>query len=91
MILIHFIENLFKHGIIDDPKHPASISIAVSDENVSIETHNRINTAEQYTDTGIGTANIIARLDLLFPAGYHLHAAPDGEQYRAYLKFPIHV
>ena len=90
LILIHFIENLFKHGIIDDPKQPALITIKVDAHALSIETRNTINTAENYTNTGIGTENIKARLQLLFKDQYHLHTSSENNQYRAYLKFPIY-
>ncbi len=75
MLLIPFVENAFKHGI-DLPKQPTiNILLSGKDKVLTFEVRN------QYTDhtpahkddgSGIGLANVKARLQLLYPDHYTL-------------------
>jgi hypothetical protein len=46
---IHFVENIFKHGVVTNKEFPARINITVTKDFVSMETSNKISSAEQYT------------------------------------------
>ncbi|MCD2258430.1 sensor histidine kinase [Psychroserpens luteolus] len=89
LMLIHFIENLCKHGIINDSKQRATIKINVSDEYLEIQTKNEVNPSENYMDKGIGSNNIKKRLKLLFDNNYILNTKHKNNTYLAYLKIPI--
>ncbi|WP_299223256.1 sensor histidine kinase [uncultured Psychroserpens sp.] len=89
LMLIHFIENLCKHGIINDPENPAKIEITANKDTLEIQTENEINPSENYMDKGIGTTNIRKRLELLFNKKYTLNTSKQGSSYLAYLKIPI--
>ncbi|WP_298755959.1 histidine kinase [uncultured Psychroserpens sp.] len=89
LMLIHFIENLCKHGIINDSKQRAIIKINVSDEYLEIQTKNEVNPSENYMDKGIGSNNIKKRLKLLFDNNYILNTKHKNNTYLAYLKIPI--
>lgn len=89
LLLIHFVENLCKHGIINAAENPASIKITVGKHQLEIETHNAINPSENYMDKGIGTQNIKKRLNLLFGKNYTLINEQNEGHYRSYLKIPL--
>ena len=89
LIIIHFIENLCKHGIINDASKPATIRINVSNDYLEIMTENVINSSDKFMDKGIGTANVKKRLDVLFKDTYQLDYNKDGQQFNTYLKMPI--
>ncbi|VXB92391.1 Histidine kinase (fragment) [Flavobacterium sp. 9AF] len=89
LILIHFIENVFKHGIIDTKENPAIIEISCTNNFIEISTTNQINNSEKYMEKGIGSKNIEKRLQLLFENKYSLNYKKENNNYKAYLKFPI--
>ena len=89
LLLIHFVENLCKHGIINDSNHPASVKINVENHFLEIRTINEVNTSENYMDKGIGSNNIKKRLNLLFDKNYTLNTEDKNNTYLAYLKIPL--
>lgn len=89
LLLIHFIENLCKHGIINDASKPAKIEININQHSLEIKTENVINPSENYMDKGIGTKNIKKRLDLLFGDQYTLHFETISGIYYSQLKLPL--
>ena len=89
LMLIHFVENLCKHGIINDADKPARIEVNINQHSLEIKTENAINPAENYMDKGIGTNNIEKRLNLLFGEKYTLHSENKRGIYKSYLKLPL--
>lgn len=89
LILIHFIENVCKHGIINDKNRPAKIGINITDDTIEVITENYISTSEKYMETGIGTENIKKRLDVLFEDNYTLTNQKNNGIFKSYLKMPI--
>ena len=89
LILIHFVENVCKHGVIDDPSKPAKIIITVHDNSLEVLTENFISSAEKYMDKGIGTQNIKSRLNLLFKDNYELTYSSENDQFHAKLIMPL--
>ncbi len=89
LLLINFVENLCKHGIINDTNNPAEIRILIGKEDIQIKTSNKINSGDRYMDSGIGTVNIQKRLDVLFPNNYSLDITKTDTQYNSYLKIPL--
>jgi len=89
LILIHFIENVCKHGVIDDPKRPAIIGIRVHQDSIEVITENAINNSENYMDKGIGTQNIKSRLNLLFKDAYELTYSSEGSMFHTHLIMPL--
>lgn len=86
LILIHFVENVCKHGIINDSKRPASIIINIEEDALVTTTKNYINTSEQHTETGIGTENIRQRLEVLYKDNFILEHTKKDNQFEAYLQ-----
>lgn len=89
LILIHFVENVCKHGVIDDAKRPAKIQINIHKSYLEITTENNINSSEKYMDKGIGTENIKSRLDVLFKDDYELLYQSEDPVFKTYLKMPL--
>lgn len=89
LILIHFIENVCKHGIINDENRPASISLIVKENTLELKTKNHINTSDTYTEAGIGTKNIKQRLEVIYKDNYILEHQKDDTQFEAYLKLEL--
>lgn len=67
MILIPFIENVFKHGIILSKRSDVSIEINLSDNLLILETKNNVTRAADKPSAGIGLKNAGERLQLLYP------------------------
>ena len=89
LILIHFIENIFKHGIINDSSTPAEISIKVNNNNLELITGNKVSSVKNYSSTGIGRENLNKRLQLLFNDNYIFNHNESNNTYSTYLKIPL--
>lgn len=89
LILIHFVENVCKHGIINDKNRIAKIEINIQNNQLEVITINHINTSEKYMDSGIGTDNIEKRLQALFNNNYTLEYQKNDTIFKTNLKLPI--
>ena len=89
MMLIHFVENVFKHGILHDASSPAIINIDIEADTIKIYTKNTINTSENYTQKGIGHTSLKRRLDMLFEESYELHTQQENSIFEASLEMPL--
>ncbi len=89
LILLHFVENVCKHGIINQKEKPAKIVISVTDKYLSINTENSISTSDKYMDKGIGTTNIVARLQVLYKDRFELITETKDTVFTAFLKIPL--
>jgi sensor histidine kinase YesM len=89
LILIHFIENVCKHGIINDKSRPAKIEITILKNTIEISTENYINTSEKYMENGIGTKNIKKRLEVIYKDNYTLQYQKNETIFKSYLKLPL--
>lgn len=67
LLLIPFIENMFKHGVLNNPEKPLQIKITVANNNLSVHTTNYINKNSKDNSSGIGLNNVKKRLELLYP------------------------
>ncbi len=89
LVLIHFVENLFKHGVVNDKKNPAKINITITEKNLVLETCNAILLSEKYMDSGIGTENVKRRLTAIFNANFDLHYKTKENNFYTFLKIPV--
>ncbi|WP_299115566.1 histidine kinase [uncultured Winogradskyella sp.] len=89
LMLIHFVENLCKHGIINDADQPATIEVNINQHSLEIKTENAVDPSENYMDKGIGTKNINKRLKLLFGEQFTLYSKTQNNIYQSYLKLPL--
>ena len=89
LVLVHFIENICKHGIINDKNNPANISITINVDSLELKTQNKISTVKNYSSTGIGRENLKKRLELLFDKEFIFEHKELNNAYTTYLKIPI--
>ncbi len=89
LVLIHFVENLFKHGIVNDEKHPASIKVQISDDFLIVQTQNKVVYSDKYMDAGVGAENVQKRLKAMFNDQFEVHYTHQNEHFEAYLKLPL--
>jgi len=82
MIFLPFIENAFKHGIINN-EFPLSIKIKLNQNKLYFECQNQFKKTEQANKTisGFGLPNITKRLDLMYPSKYTLNTATNSGLY----------
>lgn len=86
LVLIPFVENALKHGVVDNPAAPVSINMQLAGSSLYFEVSNHINQNQKDQTTGIGLANIRRRLDLLYAGNYTLEIKDDGHTYHTKLK-----
>ncbi len=89
LILIHFIENLFKHGRVNDKKNPAIIRLKISENTAELITENGILDTNNYLDSGLGLKNIEKRLNSIYGENFTLNHTINDTIFRAYLKIPF--
>ncbi len=90
LILIHFVENVCKHGIINNPEKPASITLDIAENHLEVATVNHINMSEKYMEAGIGLDNINKRLSVIFKDNYILaQETYDDNIFKSYLRLPL--
>ena len=91
MLLMTFVENVFKHGI-DKISGCNEISISLVQQKgyLYFSTKNTLNRhAAPATPTGLGLANLRKRLSILYKDHFELEAAGDGRHFTATLKVPL--
>ncbi len=85
LVLITFIENTFKHGIVSDPKFPLEIVLVSTRKKVTFQVKNHINQQLKDSGHGIGLANVKRRLEILFPSSHSFHISKDEMLYSVHL------
>lgn len=81
MLLISFLENAFKHGVVTDKDHPVRITIRAANGRLEFVAENRISKLNKDQTKGIGLVNLRRRLDLGYPGRYTLHTRETGDYY----------
>jgi LytS/YehU family sensor histidine kinase len=89
LILIHFVENLFKHGIVNDEANPAEISIIIEADSLSLQTKNKVILSDKYMDSGVGAENVARRLKAIFDDNYDVKYTTEYGQFQSYVKLPL--
>lgn len=89
LVLIHFVENIFKHGIINDKENPAKIDLKVTDKEVMVSTENLISTSEKYNHNGIGKENLRRRLFAIYQENFIFESDEKNGRFTTLLKLPV--
>jgi hypothetical protein len=89
LVLIHFVENIFKHAILNNANHPAQLNIRITSKTLELTTENKILTSKKYTEQGIGEANLRRRLTAIYNTDYTLNFEQNGLTFKSYLKLPF--
>jgi two-component system LytT family sensor kinase len=87
LLLIPFVENALKHGVVNQAAHPVAIELALpSPDRLEFTVSNRINQHQKDATTGVGLPNIRRRLELLYPSRHTLTVHNDGQTYQTRLE-----
>lgn len=89
LLLIHFVENALKHGIVTDPQKPVILQLRTQSNKLIFSVENYYSTGEHYDEPGIGYKNIRQRLELLFPQKHTLFIQQTTNFYKAELQIPL--
>ncbi|GAA3961181.1 hypothetical protein GCM10022210_06320 [Mucilaginibacter dorajii] len=91
MLLMTFIENIFKHGIDKSRKQNlVTISLVQKDGYLLFKTTNHKIASPTIRQTdGFGIANLTQRLKMLYGSRFELKIDQDKELYTAFLKIPL--
>jgi two-component system LytT family sensor kinase len=85
LLLIPFVENAFKHGVVNDPSRPIRINLKVTGTRLEFTVSNKINRNQKDHSTGVGLVNIRRRLELIYPQKHELLIAENGQTYKVTL------
>jgi len=88
-VLIHFVENVFKHGVINDHGKKAAVRIVITDGTLEMHTHNHIQRGENYSSTGIGYKNLSDRLRFAYGDDHMLEKTAENDIFATHLKLPL--
>ncbi|MDE3249523.1 MAG: sensor histidine kinase [Bacteroidota bacterium] len=90
LLLITFIENAFKHGIITGKASPINISIRVSGNILTLEVSNLLAaTAPGIEKSSIGIENTRNRLRLLYPSSHELDMREEANRFIVHLTITL--
>jgi two-component system LytT family sensor kinase len=81
LLLIPFVENAIKHGVVTDPENPLKIVLKILGWHLEFTVANLINQAQKDQSSGIGLANIQRRLQLMYPDQHELTINDDGTKF----------
>ncbi|MDR6967428.1 sensor histidine kinase YesM [Flavobacterium arsenatis] len=88
-LLLPFIENCIKHGILDDENNPVVFSIESDEKKLIIEVENKINNKLKDAHSGIGLSNLRKRLEHYFPNQHKLEIINDGVIFKSHLEIEL--
>jgi len=83
LLLIPFVENAFKYGVVNDPLRPIRINLKVTGNRMDFTVSNKINHSQKDHSTGVGLVNIRRRLELIYPNKHELLVSENGQTYKA--------
>ncbi len=89
LILIPFVENIFKHGVFNDPQNPPVVNIEISDSDFNLYCSNKIRQQQKDNTGGIGLSNVKRRLELLYPDKHHFSFQHDNTQFTCSLRLNL--
>jgi sensor histidine kinase YesM len=91
MLLMTFVENIFKHGIDKSRKqNQVTISLVQQNDHLLFKTSNRkADPADSDQPGGFGIINLTKRLRMLYGGKFELTIDSEGELFTAFLKIPL--
>jgi LytS/YehU family sensor histidine kinase len=67
LLLVAFVENAFKHGVLTNPAQPLTLHLDLTATALTFRVHNTKQAQQQDQVGGIGLTNVRRRLALLYP------------------------
>lgn len=85
LLFVSFVENAFKHGILDDPGNPVKIHLSAANDNITFSVSNKKNHHQKDKTDGIGLNNVRRRLELIYPEKHKLEISDEDKSYHVNL------
>lgn len=89
LMLISFVENAFKHGVVNDPEEPVKIDIIANQKILHFSVINKKNNQNKDAQGGVGLPNVERRLQLIYPDRYKLNVVNSATHYTCELMIDI--
>ncbi|QNR87234.1 sensor histidine kinase [Pedobacter riviphilus] len=89
LMLISFVENAFKHGVVNDPAEPVKINIIANQKILHFSVVNKKNQQNKDAQGGVGLTNVERRLQLVYPDRYKLNVVNSATHYTCELMIDI--
>ncbi|UKT63861.1 sensor histidine kinase [Pedobacter mucosus] len=89
LMLISFVENAFKHGVVTDPAEPVKINIIANQKILHFSVINKKNQQNKDALGGVGLINVERRLQLIYPDRYKLNVVNSATHYTCELMIDI--
>ena len=89
LIFITLVENLLKHGALDNHETPAVIRIGMDEKALIFSTHNRKRTGPKEASTSIGLQNTIQRLKTTFGDDCNIAISDDSEAFSIEIRITV--
>ncbi|MBO9676089.1 MAG: sensor histidine kinase [Sphingobacteriaceae bacterium] len=89
LMLISFVENAFKHGVVTDPAEPVKINIIANQKILHFSIINKKNQQNKDAQGGVGLTNVERRLQLVYPDRYKLNVVNSATHYTCELMIDI--
>jgi len=90
LILMTFVENVFKYGISNHESSPVTIKVSTDEKTITFFSENKIFDHQKNIErTGIGIANTKQRLDHLYPHRHLLNIANENGIYSVILTLQV--
>jgi len=89
LLLVAFVENAFKHGVLTDAMQPVTLHLTLTATTLDFCLHNVKNAQQKDPRGGIGLANVRRRLALLYPARHTLAVADSPTDFQVTLHLAL--
>lgn len=89
LLLIPFAENIFKHGVINDPLCSAQLKITLQNQSFQLLSTNKIARLQKDSMGGIGLNNVRRRLQLLYPDQYTFKVTEKENLFQCHLQLNL--
>jgi len=89
LLFIPFVENIYKHGVIDDAAKKASVNIMVNGNTVTLTAVNYIKHQQKDGTGGIGLKNTRRRLQLQYPGKHSFVVKEENNMFNCLLKIDL--
>ncbi len=89
LILVCFVENAFKHGVVVDQDHPVLINIDIQENSLDFFMKNKVNLDSKDGVSGVGLKNVESRLSLQYPGKHSLEIRNENGIFEVRLSIDI--
>ncbi|SMC00701.1 signal transduction histidine kinase, LytS [Hymenobacter roseosalivarius DSM 11622] len=89
LLLVSFVENAFKHGVLNNPAQPVTLHLTLTATTLDFCLHNAKNEQQKDQLGGIGLTNVRRRLALLYPTRHTLTVADTVSDFQVTLHLDL--